>query len=148
MSTQAEVAFNICMLRGLVRNIRELLGTGGEALLFCIGYQMGIELARTLRGENPQESPWQILDRCGDELFRAGWGKFEFIDAYEYKLARVHGSWECKMERNRKKPYSQIYRGLISGLFSELFSQSLIATEVKCLTCGYDFCEFKIKPRK
>ena len=148
MNSREEVVFNIHMLRGIAKNVRDLLGTGGEALLFCIGYQMGVELAKTFREEYPGDSPWQILGRCGDELSRAGWGKFEFLNAYEYKVVRVYGSWECRMGGNCKKPYSQIYRGLISGLFSELFSQNLIAIEVKCLTFGCDFCEFKVKPRR
>ena len=155
MSGARTVIFRKPVYEGLLVGLRERFGSGGEAFLYHIGFEIGKragkshrEIARQLRVINPLE----ILRQISANLFKcAGFGVAQIIDSDStvkppQLTIRVEDSFECSLSSNEKKPYSHFTRGMLAGIVTELFGTPATATETKCIAEGHPYCEFIIKP--
>lgn len=141
------VLFDERLLRGLVMEVKRRFGSGGDAILFYVGKGIGREL---LREPIIKDKSWpreKVLGISQLMMFVSGWGMLEVSEVdWIGKRARVkvYDSWECRIGVGGEKPFSQLYRGLISGLFSSVFKADVSVLEVKCVAKGDSYCEFEV----
>jgi predicted hydrocarbon binding protein len=139
----------------LVNKIREKFGSGGEALLYYIGVDMGAEAAveHKKRAEAlGLKEPDKITRILGATIFTSiGWGSMqieEFTLNPPYALITVYNNFECETASASKKPYSQLTRGVIAGYLSHLLGLEMVLNETECIAKGDPYCRFECKPRK
>ena len=138
----------------LINKIREKFGSGGEALLYYMGVDMGLEAAieHKKRAEAlGLREPDKITRILGASIFTStGWGRMQ-IDKFtlnpHYALITVYNNFECEIGQ-ASKPYSQLTRGLIAGYLSHLLGLEMEVNETECLARGDPHCRFECKPKK
>lgn len=137
--------------RGLLTEIRKLFGTGGEALLYHVGFTTGIEFGK-LHRETAEavniEDPVEIFKNVSTVMFQwAGFGKMQVNElTQEHGEIIVHDSFECELGKQRAITYSQFLRGMIAGILAELFGRGFSVVEEYCIAKGDPVCRFSIKP--
>ena len=139
----------------LVNKLREKFGSGGEALLYYIGLDMGVEAAKTHKKMAEAlglREPDKITRILGASIFTSvGWGSMQ-IDEFTlnppHAVITVYNNFECETGPASKKPYSQLTRGLIAGYLSHLLGLEMEVNETECLVRGDPHCRFECKPKK
>jgi len=139
--------------KGLITNIREKFGTGGEAFLYYIGFETGVEYGKSHRGMGLKlgiVDPIKIYRDISASLFNSvGFGRMEVVKISANPLEatiRVYDSFECELGVGTGKTYSHLIRGMHAGVLTALFSRKMKAEETKCIAKGDPYCEFKVKP--
>jgi predicted hydrocarbon binding protein len=139
----------------LVNKIREKFGSGGEALLYYMGVDMGAEAAaeHKKRAEALRlREPDKITRILGASIFTGtGWGSMqieEFTPNPPHAVITVYNNFECEIGPTSKTPYSQLTRGLIAGYLSHLLGLEMEVNETECIAKGDPCCRFECKPRK
>jgi len=139
--------------KGLIANIRERFGTGGEAFLYYIGFETGVEYGKSHREmglELGVVDPARIFRFIGTSLFNSvGFGRAEVINVSANPpeaTLRIYDSFECELGLETGKPCSQFIRGMLAGVLTALFNRKMKAEETKCIAKGDPYCEFTIKP--
>ncbi len=139
----------------LVNKIREKFGSAGEALLYYMGLDMGInaasehlKIAKTVKLEDPE----QIIKTLGAPIFSSvGLGRMQ-IDMFTldppYALISVFDNFECEVAPASSKPYSQFARGIISGYLTKVLNTEIGVEEIECLAKGDPCCRFECKAKK
>jgi len=139
----------------LVNKIREKFGSGGEALLYYIGLDMGVKAAaehtKLAEALGLRERD-KIVRIVGASMFTTtGWGSME-IDEFTlnptYVLITVYNNFECEIRQTSKTPYSHLTRGLIAGYLSQLLGVNMEVNETHCIAKGDPYCRFECKPRR
>ncbi|MEM2667720.1 MAG: V4R domain-containing protein [Candidatus Methanomethylicaceae archaeon] len=134
----------------MIQGIREKFGSGGEALLYYIGFESGKgfgKLHKEFAHNTGINNPFEIFNIISATFFQwAGFGKMEVIEITERGgLIKVYDNFECEiMKKKSKKPYSQFIRGAITGVLSEIFNKEVSVIEEMCLAKGDDLCKFRI----
>ena len=141
------------LYEGLIRGVRERFGSGGEAFLYHIGYEIGRKASAAHRevalklGIADLE---RIFKQVGGCIFQCvGFGIPQIIKFQSRPLQitiRVYSLFECELGRGTGKPYSYLVRGMLTGVTTELFNTPTTVTETKCIAKGDPYCEFTIKP--
>jgi len=139
--------------KGLITNIREKFGTGGEAFLYYIGFETGVEYGKSHREMGLKlgiVDPIKIYRDISASLFNSvGFGRMEVVKISANPLEatiRVYDSFECELGVGTGKTYSHLIRGMHAGVLTALFSRKMKAEETKCIAKGDPYCEFKVKP--
>jgi len=134
-------------MSGVFEKVKEVYGTGGEALLYHIGYALGEIAGRKYAPEELTE------DFIREDLlaFQAyGWGVLEIvkIDLEEPEvIIRLYDLFESAHVRGRKdKPHCHFVRGFLAGLLTVFLNTKMIVVELKCIAKGDPYCEFIAKP--
>ncbi len=138
--------------RQLLTEIRKLFGTGGEALLYHVGFNMGLGFAKLHRDVADKigiKDPAKIYQQVSCVMFQwAGFGRKEVLElSTKQAIIHVYDSFECENGRPSVRPYSQLIRGLIAGTLAELFNGAFNVTEDLCIAKGDTFCRFKVISR-
>jgi predicted hydrocarbon binding protein len=138
----------------LVNKIREKFGSGGEALLYYIGVDMGVKAAvehKKMAEALGLKEPDKITRIVGATIFTAiGWGSMQIEDFTlnpPYALITVYNNFECETAAS-KKTYSQLTRGVIAGYLSHILGSEMVVNETECIAKGDPHCRFECKPRK
>ena len=132
---------------------RKLYGTGGEALLYHVGFTTGTELGKlhkeTAEAVNVKD-PAEIFKNVSAVMFQwAGFGKMQINElTQEHGEIIIHDSFECELGKQRAITYSQFIRGMIAGILVELFGRGFSVVEEDCIAKGDPVCRFSIKPLK
>jgi len=140
-------------LRGLLISFREHLGSGGEAMLYHIGLDVGrerwtyiLQMAEEINAESFSDKVLIAAD-----VFRSmGYGVMKVEELKEetpYARFEIWDCIECQLGRPSKRPFSQFIRGLLAGLTSIIYGREMYAKENRCLAMGAPYCEFEIKPQ-
>ncbi len=91
----------------------------------------------------------KMLDFLEKYFIASGWGLLKNIDVdFKAKKAIVSVSSNPVAKRLHsmpKAPVDHILRGLIAGIFSSVFSESVDCVETHCAALGEKDCEFIIK---
>ena len=139
----------------LVNKIREKFGSGGEALLYYIGLDMGVKAAETHKKMAEVlglREPDEITRILGASIFTStGWGSMqieEFTLNPHHAVVTVCNNFECEIAPASKQPYGQLTRGLIAGYLSHLLGLEMEVNETECVARGDPHCRFECKPRK
>ena len=133
--------------RGFVKGVRDEFGSAGEALLYYAGLDVG-------------EGMWKGMDyyttvvKDKIEIFKrlfmnTGYGKMD-IDINiigEEADVIVYDSIECSQGIGSENPYSHYIRGIIAGVFKNIFGGEVDVKEMKCIAVGDEYCEFKVVKR-
>jgi len=61
---------------------------------------------------------------------------------------RIYSSFECEAGRGARQPYSQLLRGAIACILTELYKTKMTVKEQRCITAGDPYCEFEAKPEE
>ncbi len=137
-------------LRGLFIDIRRHIGSGGEAILYFLGTEVGKSLAERYM-KMAEEIGVEDLEgkaHIAAGLFvSVGYGLVESleIDPETPRIRlRVKGCIECELGGSAEKPYSQFLRGMLAGYASVLFKRDMMARETRCIAVGDPYCEFEI----
>lgn len=131
------------MLKAWLVRIREMFGTGGEAILFYEGFDMGSTIFEDLakRGFKGKEM-WSAL---AVYLFSCGIAKNVSVKFEESSVeVEVVDNIECSLVKGQGKCFSQWIRGLLSGFASSLFNKKTYARELNCIAKGDASCLFVI----
>jgi len=141
-------------LRGFLIKFREHLGSGGEAMLYHIGREVGAERGKHINMEAEKMGVKRLRDRfaMGEILFKSlGYGIPQIMEFSEdpprFKM-RVHHCIECELGQSAGRPFSHYVRGVIAGYASEIFNRDMQARETRCIAMGDPYCEFEVKPRE
>ena len=139
--------------RGLITNIRERFGSGGEAFLYYIGFETGVEYGKSHKEIGLKlgiVDPIKIYRDISASLFNSvGFGRMKVIKISANPLEatiRVYDSFECELGLEAGKPYSHLIRGMHAGVLTALFNRRMKAEETECIAKGDPYCEFKVKP--
>ncbi len=142
-------------LKGLLVDVRERMGTGGEAMLYHFGFQLGLEGADYILREAENIGAVEPLEKLSiaADIFKAnGYGVIEEITAFRekppYLELKISGCIECSLaEGKADKPFSHFIRGIIAGFSTRLFNREMFAEETRCIAKGDPHCKFIIKPK-
>jgi predicted hydrocarbon binding protein len=136
----------------LVNKIREKFGSGGEAILYYIGVDMGSEAAvehKKMAEALGLREPDKITSILGASIFTSiGWGSMQierFTLNPPYALITVYNNFECEIGPASEKPYSQLTRGLVAGYLSQLLGSEMQVNEIECLAKGDPCCRFECR---
>jgi len=153
MGRRRAIILSESALRGLLIEFRRRLGSGGEAMLYHIGREVGAERARNICEMTERIGATGLRDKfdIGVSLLQCmGYGIPEILELRmdpPYLRERLHRCIECELGRGSNRPFSHFVRGIIAGYASELFKINMIAEETRCIAIGDPYCEFEVKPR-
>ena len=141
-------------LKGLLVKFRERLGTGGEAMLYHIGLDVGKERWRYILRMADEIGAERFIDKVwiAAEVFRSmGYGILRIRELREetpHVTLEVWDCIECQLGRPSRRPFSQFIRGLLAGLTSIIYETEMYAMENRCIAVGDPYCLFEITPQK
>jgi len=138
--------------RRLIDGIKEQFGSGGELFLYCEGIEAGKGFGRLHRSAAEAagiKDPIEIYRRVSIYAFQwAGFGRMDVIRlGYSGGKIVVHGSFECEGARRTREPYGAFVKGIIAGVFTEVFGKPFRAEETECIAKGDPACVFEIKEK-
>jgi len=130
--------------RGFIKGIREEFGSAGEALQYRIGIDAGKGLWRGI--ENYAKDINNKIEILKLIFMNSGYGKMDIKVNLNEKKAdiKIYDSIECSQGIGSKEPYSHYIRGMVAGVFEEVFKDDVEVREVKCIAIGDEYCEFKV----
>jgi len=138
--------------KGMLKDIREHFGTAGEAFLYYMGFNSGVEFGKSHREIGKRvglTDPAKVFLLISASLFNCvGFGKIEILKLTvrpPRARIRVYNSFECELGIGKGEPFSHLIRGVISGVLTELLDAEMQATETKCIAKGDPYCEFSVK---
>ncbi|MEN3057384.1 MAG: V4R domain-containing protein, partial [Candidatus Methanosuratincola petrocarbonis] len=138
--------------RRLIRGIKEQFGSGGEAFLYYEGLEAGRgfgKLHRSAAEAVGLKDPVEIYRRISTAAFQwAGFGRIEVIHLGDSggKIA-VYDSFECNGAKVTGQPYGAMVRGIIAGVFAEVFGKPFQVEETECIAKGNKRCVFEIRQK-
>ncbi|MEM3021164.1 MAG: V4R domain-containing protein [Candidatus Caldarchaeum sp.] len=131
--------------REMILGLKRQLGTGGDAILYHIGLNIGKGIWNKLK---------QITGGDLDLLvkhvkYRVMMNRTSRVKEISMDLeagrvvVRLEDNYECALVKNYGKPFSNLHRGMFTGIFSELVGSEK-SKETKCIAAGDPYCEFVI----
>ena len=140
---------------GLICRVRERFGSAAEAFLYYQGIEVGVEYAKNhleIANKLGIADPQKIFEDISLSMLNCmGMGKAEVIKHETnplYIRIRIYNSFECEAGRGARQPYSQLLRGVIAGILTELYKTKMTVKEQRCITTGDPYCEFEAKPEE
>ncbi|MEM3881054.1 MAG: V4R domain-containing protein [Candidatus Bathyarchaeia archaeon] len=137
---------------GLIKRVRERFGSAADAFLYYQGIEVGMEYAknhREIANKLGVTDPQIIFEDISLSMLECmGMGKTEIVGHKAnptHIQIRIYNSFECEAARQAKQPYSQLLRGVIAGMITELYKTKVTAKELKCIAKGDKYCEFEVK---
>ena len=141
--------------KGIIADIRKHFGTAGEAFLYYVGFDSGVEYAKShleMATKLGLTEPTKIFKLISATLFTCvGYGKMKVLRLTTKPpkaFIRIYNSFECELGIGTGKPFSHLVRGMIAGTLTTLLNTKMKATETKCIARRDPYCEFKIKPER
>jgi predicted hydrocarbon binding protein len=147
------IIFSEPALRGFLIDFRRHLGSGGEAMLYYLGREVGAERARHIEDEAERIGATSVEDKftIGAKIFMSlGYGILEVLELREetpYLRVRIHHSIECELGRGAGRTFSHYVRGVLDGYSSQVLDREMFAMETRCIAQGDPYCEFEINPK-
>ena len=143
--TRRKIIIDGSMLADMVSDIRRLLGSVGDMLLYYQGFSVGKYIYQNLRGSHTHDYNVAI-NHLVNTFRQYGWGIVN-VDSKSNPRAsslivRIYENVECLLAPKRSKPNSQLARGVLAGFFSSLFNTKVYVEEKKCIAMGDPYCEF------
>ena len=114
------------------------------ALLVAGGREGGAQAARTVLGAGweGREAVEKVL-ASGSVI---GWGRFEIAWTDEGAEVRLRHSPFAEAARPTGHPVCHLVRGVLQGVWEEVFGQTAACAEVVCAAQGEAACRFRLVP--
>jgi len=132
----------------VLEKIKEVYGTGGEAMLYYIGKILGEIAGEKYRGKRITEK-FVIEDCLAFQAF--GWGivEVEYIDVKAQVVSlKVYNLFESiAVKGKKKKPNCHFVRGYLNGIYSRYFNKEVEVIETMCIAKGDPYCRFIVRPK-
>jgi len=133
------------ILTEMVRRVLEAFNNAARVFMFHIGLVVG----RTLKEIFPTLPSEEVMERMLLLVRGSGLGEG---DLTKYSppnrcVIEMKDSFECAGLKS-KEPASYFFRGVISGLLSQLWRVDVNVSEVKCVALGDKYCEFLAIPSR
>uniref|UniRef100_A0A7C3ITF1 4-vinyl reductase 4VR domain-containing protein n=1 Tax=Candidatus Methanomethylicus mesodigestus TaxID=1867258 RepID=A0A7C3ITF1_9CREN len=138
--------------RDFVKGIKEQLDAAGKLFLYFEGCEMGKgygKLHRSIAKAVGIKDPIEICRRVSLPAFQwAGFGRAEIIQiSYSGGTVAIYDSFECEGAKVTGEPYGDLTRGILAGVYCELFGKDCEVRETECLAKGDKRCVFEIKEK-
>lgn len=136
------------IFEGIVSGVRSRMGSGGDAVLYHVGYMSGCEVSRHYIEKLNLRDALKLFKFLKLIMMSLGWG---IVEDYDVNIKdstarlRVRGLWECSLYGGLRDPQSHFFRGFLAGFSSTIFSVEMKAKEVKCIGMGDNYCEFIVR---
>jgi len=136
------IAFPLEDLHSILESIRNM-GEPGYALLYHLGLNMGKNYAKKISLFFSKYNLLKYLLLCYQGM---GFGEFYVSKYVEEKESVIEAKdlFEC-IGAVSDEPNSHLFRGILSGIFSELWGGKVEVVEEKCIAKGDSKCVFKVK---
>ncbi len=139
------------MMDVMLLGIRQKWGATGQVFLYYLGYEGGVGAAKFYKRVSDLP-PSEAVKAALKVAAAHGLGRFELVTLdleKPYIVVRAYELFECiPVKGKRDEPFSEFYRGLLSGTFSELLGIKLRAEETACIAKGDPYCEFVLTKEK
>ncbi|MCQ5363338.1 MAG: 4-vinyl reductase [Candidatus Methanomethylicia archaeon] len=134
--------------KGLLTEVRKLFGTGGDTLLYHVGFHTGMRLGRfhkEIAEKAGITGPDKIFKQISTKMFQlSGYGRMEVIELEKDRaVIQVCDSFECELGKGRVTPCSHFIRGVVAGMLSEIFEKGFTVVEEACIAKGDPVCRFE-----
>jgi predicted hydrocarbon binding protein len=145
-SGDREIIIGAQFMQAMMEKLREEFQSAADVFLYREGVAFGeIAEARYIRLLG-RERLMKSLKYVFQELYSAfGWARAELVSVnIEMRTAtvRLYENFECPKSRS-DKPCNHFIRGFVNGCFSVLMEAKTSTREVKCVSMGDEFCEFR-----
>ncbi|MHC1586824.1 MAG: V4R domain-containing protein, partial [Candidatus Hecatellaceae archaeon] len=147
------VIFRDVGMRGFIVDLKRRIGSGGEAILYFLGFEAGREFGKRHLNMGRRvglTDPVNVYRHISASMFNCvGYGIMETVELSvkpPYGRIRVYHSFECELGLKEGKPFSHLVRGMIAGVLTELFRRRMTAREIRCIARGDPYCEFEVSP--
>jgi predicted hydrocarbon binding protein len=141
------IIFPVTEMVSMFADLVSLFGSGGEMILYRVGYAIGrkgTEQLSRLFGEENRLVAAGAYTKLVDAL---GWGRMEVLDMDRNMpgyTVRVCDSFECAGRRARK-PTGHFLRGMIAGSAERLIKKPVTCVEVECMATGSKCCLYQLE---
>ncbi|MEM1949655.1 MAG: V4R domain-containing protein, partial [Candidatus Caldarchaeum sp.] len=129
----------------MILGIKRQLGTGGDAILYHIGLNIGKGIWNKLKQITGGDLDLLVKHFKYRQLMnKTSRVKEVNIDLEAGRVVvKLEDNYECSLVKNYGKPFSNLHRGVVAGIFSELVGSEK-SKETKCIAAGDPYCEFVI----
>ncbi|MGQ9479675.1 MAG: V4R domain-containing protein [Thermoproteota archaeon] len=129
----------------IAQGLYEKFGTGAAVILYEMGRILGDRKFKSATRKyhlNKQTTINIILA----ERSAKGWciAKLEEFSS-KGATVTVKELFECLFFKGQDKPFSQFFRGYITGVFQQAYGKDVSVTETECIAKGDPVCRFKIQ---
>ena len=145
------IIFREPLYEAFFSGIRKEFGSAGEVFLYYMGLESGSKLFEDYKNIIGSADTRTIIEMAYTFAFNMGWGIFKIQELNLRKKivkVRIYDNFECTAGKGAGKPYSYFLRGVVAGLYLNLFKTTGTVGETKCIAQGDSFCEFFVKPAK
>ncbi|MEM0384007.1 MAG: V4R domain-containing protein [Candidatus Caldarchaeum sp.] len=129
--------------REMILGLKRQLGTGGDALLYHIGLNIGKGIWNKLKQITGGDIDLLVKHVKYRVMMNRTSMVREIILEAGRVVVRLEDNYECALVKNYGKPFSNLHRGMFAGIFSELVGSDN-SKETKCIAAGDPYCEFVI----
>jgi predicted hydrocarbon binding protein len=142
-----EIIIGAQYMQAMMKKLKEEFQSASDVFLYREGVAFG-ELAearyiKLLGRDRMLRSLRYVLPRLYSSF---GWAKAELVNASiedHTATVRLYENFECPREHGQM-PHSHFVRGFMNGTFSVLMQVKTSNREVKCVSMGDEFCEFRV----
>ena len=125
-----------------------------KAILWHQGVEVGRRVVKSFKELYGIKSYHEFIRILQARAMSLGWFRIHVVheDPLERKFVlRLYNNWECEIIRSwgpKEKPQSMFIRGILSGMYQEVFNEPFNVIETKCIALGDPYCEFYITQTK
>ncbi|RLE79349.1 MAG: hypothetical protein DRJ52_08590 [Thermoprotei archaeon] len=136
------IAFPLEDLHNILASIKSM-GEPGYALLYHLGFNMGKDYVKKVSLFFSRYDLLKYLLLCYQGM---GFGEFNVSKYVEGKesIVEARDLFEC-IGVASSEPNSHLFRGILAGIFSELWGDKVKVIEEKCIAKGDSKCVFKVE---
>jgi len=125
-----------------------------KAILWHQGVEVGRRVVKSFKELYDMRTYHEFIRILQAKTMSLGWCRIHvtYEDLQEHKFVlQLYNNWECEIIKSwgiRDKPQSMFIRGMLAGMFQEVFNERFNVIETKCITMGEPYCEFYISRTK
>jgi predicted hydrocarbon binding protein len=134
------------VLASMLDGIRNLLGTGGDVILYGLGNDYGREFAAYFIKILGRDYFRSNYDYMLSVLAATGWGIPALLrskEEFPNMTIRLSSCLECD-GRRAKEPVCSFVRGFLSGVFGTITEHKVHCEETQCSAKGDHYCQFEL----
>ena len=125
-----------------------------KAILWHQGVEVGRRVVKSFKELYGMRTYHEFIKILQAKTMSLGWCRihvaYEHLQEHKFVL-RLYNNWECEIIKSwgiKDKPQSMFIRGILTGMFQEVFNERFNVIETKCIAMGEPYCEFYISRTK